>query len=183
MSIVISAVDCNRVLYVASDRRMTIPPGIQYDGCRKVYRLRPRVFFGMTGTLEPGLKVLEHLRKLRRRPLADVFKETERIVTSIQDKLSVMITGQDESGDFFIWQVNNQGEKKMADILGDCIAFSLSSTENTDRFASYLNKLFDRDVPVEEAIKRTIAYASKIDRSISPTYDLFKLKSDSQQGG
>lgn len=178
MSLVIGVVDHNRLLYVASDRRMTIPPGIVCDDCRKVYRIRPRVFFGMTGTLESGLRVLERIRKLRKVPLADLLKETDRAVTSIGDKLSVMIAGQNDSGEFFIWQENNQGEKKLADISHDCIAFSLSSTENTDKFASYLNQLFDKDVPVEEAIKRTMAYASKIDRSISPTYDLFKLERD-----
>ena len=187
MSIIISAVEFNKIFYIASDKR-AIKSGVVSDDYQKIYEIRPGVFYAMTGIAEVGLHFLEQIRKLENAPLADVIAATDgesarQAVERVEDgaftrssvTLTIMIAGQNESNEFFIWQKNNMGEKKISDISNDNIAFSIGANKNIQQFASHFETLVRGGVRVEEAIVETIAYASRVDPSISQVYDIFEV--------
>ena len=174
MSIIISAVEFNKIFYIASDKR-AIKSGVVSDDYQKIYEIRPGVFYAMTGIAEVGLHFLEQIRKLENAPLADVIAATDGAFTRSSVTLTIMIAGQNESNEFFIWQKNNMGEKKISDISNDNIAFSIGANKNIQQFASHFETLVRGGVRVEEAIVETIAYASRVDPSISQVYDIFEV--------
>jgi len=174
MSIIISAVECNKIFYIASDKR-AIKSGVVSDDYQKIYEIRPCVFFAMTGVAEAGLHFLEEIRMLENAPLADIIAAIDVAFTPISTKLTIMIAGQNESNEFFIWQKNNMGEKKICDISDNNIGFSIASSNNIQQFASHFETLVHSGARVEEAIIKTIGYASRIDPSISQVYDMFKV--------
>lgn len=174
MSIIISAVEFNKFFYIASDKRAT-KRSVVSDYYQKIYKIRPRVFYAMTGIAEAGLHFLEQIRKLENPPLADIIAATDDAFTPSSATLTIMIAGQNESNEFFIWQKNNMGDKKICDISDNNIAFSIGANNNIQQFASHFETLILGGVRVEEAIIRTIAYASRVDPSISQIYDMFKV--------
>ena len=101
MSIVICVVDKNSRFYMASDLR-AIRDGIIYDDYQKVFELKPRVYFGMTGIAEAGHAVLDKLRPLTKLSVDEIIKKTDEIIQYSSTILTVMLAGQNEQGDFFI---------------------------------------------------------------------------------
>lgn len=115
MSIVISLIANNNYLCIASDLR-AIRNGEIYDNFQKIYSLRKNVFFAMTGIAEEGLDVLFQLQTMQdQTPLAFIARANE-LVTPSKEKLAIMLAGKDLSGNFFIWQKNQLGEIRNANI-------------------------------------------------------------------
>ena len=174
MSIIISAVEFNKTFYIASDRR-AIRRDVVSDDYQKIYTIRPSIFFAMTGIAEVGLEFLQHIRKHAGHSVGDLLVEANRIFTPTSVTCTNMIAGQNEYHEFFIWQKNNRGETNIADIGNNNIAFSIGANDNIPGFAAHFEGLILSGIPVRDAIVRTIAYASRMDPSISQVYDIFTL--------
>ena len=174
MSIIISAVQFNKIFYIASDKR-AIRRSVVFDNYQKIYEIRPRIFYAMTGIAEEGLHLLDQIRRLENFPVTDLIAKADEAFTPSSVTLTIIIAGQNESNEFFIWQKNNRGSERRADIRDNNIAFSISANNNLQQFTSHFEKLIHSGVRVEGAIVKTIAYASGIDPSISQVYDMFKL--------
>jgi len=129
----------------------------------------------MTGIAEKGLYLLDQVRKLDNFSVTDLIAKADEAFTPSSVMLTIMIAGQNESNEFFIWQKNNKGEERRADIRDNNIAFSISTNNNFQQFTSHFERLISNKVNVEKAIEKTIDYASRIDSSISQVYDKFKL--------
>jgi hypothetical protein len=85
-----------------------------------------------------------------------------------------MLAGENEEGDFFIWQKNHEGEIKIAEVSSEKIAISISANDNIELFYNHGIQQLLAGVSAKHAISRTINYASKIDDSISPTYTMIE---------
>ena len=178
MSIVISVIEENKKLYIASDKRGKRINGMS-DDYQKIYQLAEDLYFGMTGIYEAGVYVWNHIREY---DVSDKYRLIENINIFFAscskmykpERLTIMIAGRDNDGDFFVWQKNIQGEKKF--IKGsEKIEFAISSNDKIEIFVEYFKKKIKSGLSVRDAIIRTIEYASKIDSSISKEYDLFEI--------
>ena len=174
MSIVICAIDKNRRFYIASDLR-AICAGVVSDDYQKVFELKPRVYFGMTGIAEAGLYVLKYLRTFVDLSTEDLTAKANDIIKPSSTKLAVMLAGQNEEDNFFIWQKNNDGVTTVADVSDSAIAYSISATNKIGEFDAHFCNLVGNKMSLEKAISNTIIFASTIDQTISPTYKMIKL--------
>jgi len=176
MSIVICVVNRNNEFCMAADKR-AIKNGIINDNYQKLFKLKEDVYFGMTGIAEKGHKVLKQLMYNTHLSVTELIKLTNSMVKPNQSKLTIMIAGKDEKGNFFIWQKNHKSEIVIADVSVDNIAFSLSTNENSELFDNYLRSELQAGKFIEEAIINTIKYASEIDDSISKDFHIVTNKS------
>ena len=178
MSIVISVIEENKKLYIASDKRGKRRNGIS-DDYQKIYQLAEDLYFGMTGIYEAGVYVWNHIKEY---DVSDKYRLIENINIFFAscfkmdkpERLAIMIAGRDNNGDFFVWQKNIQGETKF--IKGsEKIEFAISSNDKIEIFGEYFKKKIISGLSVRDAIIRTIEHASKIDSSISKEYELFEI--------
>lgn len=173
MSIVICIVKQNKEFYLASDHR-AVRNGIVEDNYQKVYGIKENVYFGMTGIAEEGHKILNELKNYSGNSSRDLILYADSIIHPSAIRLTVMLSGADENGDFFIWQKNHKGEVTNATINDSSIAFSISSNQYINVYNKYLGALLSSGIEIEKAIELTIEIASKMDNTISPTFNLIK---------
>lgn len=174
MSIVISTIYNKREFYIASDRRAK-RSGRVCDDYKKIFNIRPRLFFGMTGIAEAGLVVLEEIKQFSNRTVSDLISETDKLVKLGPIMLTVMLAGEYDSGDFFIWQKNNQGKVTITKGDDNKVVYSISSTNRMSEIEQYFRIRISLGVHPEQAIPETIKFASTIDPAISQAYVIFKL--------
>lgn len=174
MSIVICAVEYNRKFYIASDRR-AIKGGVVNDDYQKIYEIRPHVYFAMTGIAEAGLRLLEHIRQRAKLPISAMIKAVDKAFKPNPFTLTIMIAGQDETKNYFIWQKNNKGEKTEASATDEDIAYSIGANDNIHQFEVYFAKQVKSGYGIEQAIVNTINYASTIDPTISKAHCIIKI--------
>jgi len=179
MSIVISVIEKNEKLYIASDKRGT-RRGIREDRYQKIYQLSKNLYFGMTGIYEAGLKVLDYIKTCCDvNNIDNLIKKINNFLDSFfrEDKpeeLAIIVAGRYDSRNFFIWTRNIQGETKF--IKGsNNIEFSVSSNKNIKCFSRHLKEQIILRKDIKGAIIETIEYASKIDSSISKEYELYEI--------
>lgn len=174
MSIIICVVEKNKTFYIASDKR-AIKNGIINDDYKKIYELKKRLYFAMTGIAEIGLVVLDKIKNKVNYPIKDFINMVEREIPINATKLTITIAGLDENNRYFIWQKNNLGEITNADIGSDKIAYSISGNDEIGLFRSYFEKCVISGKPIQYCIANTINYASSIDNSISSKYELIQF--------
>jgi len=133
MSIVISVIEKNRKLYIASDKR-GIKKGVARDGYQKIHRLSEDLYFGMTGIYEAGLEFFNFIKKYatndKYRLINNINKSFDSFfeVGAKQEKLAIVIAGRDNNGDFFIWQRNIQGKDSLLEGSTKKIDFAISAS-------------------------------------------------------
>ena len=178
MSIVISVIEENKKLYIASDKRGKRRNGVS-DDYQKIYQLAEDLYFGMTGIYEAGLHVWNYIKEY---DVSDRHRLIKKINVCFDscfkkdkpEKLAIMIAGRDNNGDFFVWQKNIQGETKF--IKGsENIELAISSNDKIEIFGEYFKKQKTSGLSVRDTIIRTIEHASKIDSSISKEYELYEI--------
>ena len=138
MSIVICVVKQNRQFYLASDLR-AIRNGIAEDKYQKVYEIREKVYFGMTGIAEEGHKILADLQVNSNKTVPELIECADSIFQPSPKMLTIMLSGEDENGDYFIWQKNHHGQITNATINDTSIAFSISTNHNITPFNNHLS--------------------------------------------
>lgn len=173
MSIVICLVKQNREFYLASDLR-AMRNGIAADNYQKVYEIREKLYFGMTGIAEEGHNILADLQANSNKTVLELIEYADSIFQPSSKMLTIMLSGQDENGNYFIWQKNHHGQITNATINDSSIAFSISTNHNITAFNNQLRSLISSGVGIEQAIELTIDFASKMDNTISPTFKLIK---------
>lgn len=174
MSIIICVVVRNRQLFIASDRR-AIRNGQVSDDFEKVHKIGQDVFFGMTGIAEIGEEVLRQLQTIEHPSSLDLIHRATELVVPSQQKLTIMLAGKDEAGNFFVWQKNNDQDVCNSCINENNIAYSISGGDAVDdRVRPFLLNLLPQ-VSVPQALSDTIRFASTIDPTISPTSTLHWL--------
>jgi hypothetical protein len=172
MSIVICAVPYCTKLYLASDKR-AIRNGKVSDDFKKTYNLRKDVYYSITGTAEPGIWYFDRLKKRPELPINDLISWCDKDFDIHSfPTLTIMISGKDENGNFFIWQKNDSGEVTNADISTNVVAFSISSTKNMPLFNQYFTQQLVNRNSIENTIANTINMASTIDETISSSFDM-----------
>jgi 20S proteasome alpha/beta subunit len=173
MSIVICVVNQNREFYLASDLR-AIRNGIAADNYQKVYEIRGKVYFGMTGIAEEGHNILADLKANSNKTVLELIEYADSIFQPSPKMLTIMLSGEDENGNYFIWQKNHHGQITNAEINDSSVAFSISANHNITAFNNQLRLLISSGVSIEKAMELTIDFASKMDNTISPTFKLIK---------
>ena len=178
MSIVISVIESNRKFYIASDKRGE-RGGIKSDSYKKICQLDKDLYFGMTGIYEAGLVVLNHIRSCNLNDINSLTEKISEFFASFSgrnkpEKLTIMVAGRDNTGNFFIWQRNIQGETKLMN-GSENIEYALSSNDKIEILAKYFEKQIISGSEVKDAIAKTIQYASDIDSSISKEYELYEI--------
>jgi len=82
MSIVISVIEGNKKLYIASDKRGKRRNGVS-DDYQKIYQLTEDLYFGMTGIYEAGLYVWNHIKEYdasdKHRLIGNIFLSGKKI--------------------------------------------------------------------------------------------------------
>jgi len=175
MSIVICVVNRNNEFCMAADKR-AIKNGTINDNYQKLFKLKEDVYFGMTGIAEKGHKVLKQLMYNTHLSGTELIKLANSRVKLSQNKLTIMIAGKNEEGNFFIWQKNNEGQIEIADVSVDNIAFSLSTNDNSALFNNHLTSELKAGKLIEDAILSTIKFASERDDSISTDFHIVMNK-------
>jgi hypothetical protein len=175
MSIVITIVDQNKDFYIASDKRAKKNNRVD-DNFKKIYKLSDNIFFGMTGIAEYGLVLFEIIKDRVNLPIKEFLAEVDKAFPIIPHMLTVVITGLDENKNYFIWAKNNVGEIDQPEILSENVTYTINSNDNHELFSKYFVKsLSDYHLCIQYSIADTIKYASSIDDSISPSYELYML--------
>ena len=174
MSIIICLVERNKRLYIASDKR-AIRNGILDDNFQKVFRIKENLFFAMTGIAEVGLQYLDLLRRNITLSIDELISLLNTTLVPTPTVLTIMLCGQKEDGNFFIWQKNNSGVITEGDIGTSNFAFSIGSNQNINTYNNYLEQQLISGVSIEQSIIKTIQFASDIDSTISRKYDFYKL--------
>jgi len=182
MSIVISVIEKNEKLYIASDKRGK-RRGIIDNSYQKIYQLSKNLYFGMTGIYEAGLMVLDYIKTCDVNNIDNLIEKTNNFFNSSfrtdkPEKLAIIVAGRYNSGNFFIWSKTVQGETKF--IKGsNNIEFTVSSNKNIKYFSRCLEEQIEKKIRlgtgIKDAIIETIEYASKIDSSISKEYELYEI--------
>ena len=176
MSIVICAVPFCTKLYLASDKR-AIRNGKVDDNFQKIFELRKDVYYSITGTAEPGIWYFDKLKQHSELSIDELINWCDKdFETHPFPTLTIMISGKDEEGNFFIWQKNNAGEVKKADISSDVIAFSISANKNMPIFNQFFTQQLVSGNEVENVIANTINMASTIDDTISASYNMIIIE-------
>jgi hypothetical protein len=178
MSIVISVIEKNKKFYIASDKRGKRVDIIK-DNYKKIYQLSKELYFGMTGIYEAGLSFFEHIKNFDTKNIDSLIENIDYSFDNFfkndkPEKLAIMIGGKDNSGGFFIWLKNIQGETKFIKGSGN-IEYAVISNDKIEIFSKYFKEQIELRMSVRNAIIETIAYASRIDSSISKTYELRNL--------
>lgn len=174
MSIIICAIYKNQEFYIASDLR-AIRNGVVYDNYIKIFEIRPRLYFGMTGIAEEGLAVLDQIKQLTNIPSAELVSVIDVIFSPKPFNLTIMLAGQNEAGDFFIWQKNNYGETTCVKGNHNNIGYAISTTDRKNEIAQFFETYIEANMPLDLSINKTIDFASTIEPTISPTYKIWKL--------
>jgi 20S proteasome alpha/beta subunit len=156
---------------MAADKRAK-KDGIINDNYQKLFKLKEDVYFGMTGIAEKGHKVLKQLMYNTHFSTTELIKLTNSMVKPSQKKLTIMIAGKNEEGNFFIWQKNNEGQTEIANVSVNNIAFSLNTNDNSELFNNHLTSELEAGKSIEEAIINTIKFASEKDDSISKDFHI-----------
>lgn len=174
MSIVICAIYKNQLFYIASDLR-AIRNGAVYDNYIKIFEIRPRLYFGMTGIAEEGLLVLDEIKQLTNMPTAELVSAIDMTFSPKPYNLTIMLAGQDESGDFFIWQKNDTGKTNFIKATQNDIHYAISTTEIKDEISEFFKARIITGIPLGISIPETIKFASTMDPRISAAYKMFQL--------
>lgn len=170
MSIVICAVYKNSVMFIASDKR-AIKKGIVDDNFNKILMLRPKLYYSMTGTAEPGLWFFYRLRGMSHLGVKELLEWIETdFPTHCFSKLAIVLAGKDEENEFFIFTINSAGDKARPAIKNENVAYEVSANNNIPLFNKYFEDLLKHS-QLKSAMVATIEYASTVDPSISKNYD------------
>ncbi|CAG0989690.1 hypothetical protein ANAEL_02221 [Anaerolineales bacterium] len=173
MSIVICTVINNSRLLIGSDHR-AIRDGQIYDNYQKIYNLKPTIFFAMTGIAENGLSIFGSLQQMSNQSSADIISAADNLLIPSESKLTIMLAGKSEDGNFFVWQKNNNGQIAVQEITSDKASFSISTTDNIDIIINCFRGLLSI-IPPQIAISETIKFASTIDNTISLNSSVYEL--------
>lgn len=103
MSIVISVIEKNEKVYIASDKR-AIKNGQINDNYQKIY-------FVMTGIEEDWLFQLAHIKLYKKKESSKLIKICDNLSLKKFEKLAISMVGINENKNCFIWQKNNQDLK------------------------------------------------------------------------
>jgi len=178
MSIIISVIERDKKLYIASDKRGTRKGKVR-DDYQKIFQLDEGLYFGMVGIAEAGLGILSFIRENYAGDRYSLIEKVDAFFescfrTAKPEKLAIVLAGKGSDGDFFIWQKNIQGEVKMTKSLG-MIDFAINSNDKGAIFVKYFQSKIVFAPNVKNAIIETIEYASTIDPSISKEYELYEI--------
>ena len=174
MSIVISVIDKNDSLLIASDKR-AIKNGIINDNFKKIFEIKDNLYFGMTGIAEDGFIYLAHIKIHKKKVCSQFISICDKLFPILVEKLTTLIVGINEENNYFIWSKNNEGEKIMQ--VGDTnnILYSISSNANIPEYSEFFKQKLLNGSSIIDSIESTIEYASQIDASISKEYEIIKI--------
>jgi len=177
MSIVITVIDKNKKLYIASDKRGK-RGGLVSDNYCKIYKIKDNIYFGMTGAYEVGLDILDLIKKIEWNSRLELIRESNFCFDSCcivakPEKMTMVIAGKDEEG-FFILQRTIEGDIKIIN-GSDNIELAINSTNRISDFKKYLNGKIISSEGIKDHIIKTIEYASTIDNDISKDFDLYEI--------
>lgn len=128
----------------------------------------------MTGITEAGLEILKVIKSNTNLSVSELIELTDSVFQPNVTMLTIMLAGENEEGEFFIWQKNHEGEIMKADISAETIAFSISTNDNIELIRKHITQQLQAGAPAELAISESINFASRIDDNISPTYTIIK---------
>lgn len=180
MSIVISVIEKNRKLYIASDKR-GIKKGVARDDYQKIHRLSEDLYFGMTGIYEAGLEFFNFIKEYatndKYRLISNISKSFDSFFrTDKPEKLAIIVAGRCDSRNFFIWTKNIQGETEFIKGSTEKFGIVVSANDKIEIFRrQLLEELIRSELNVKDAIIKTIEYASEIDSTISKEHDLYEI--------
>ena len=178
MSIFICAVYKNSKMFLASDKR-AIKNGIVNNNFNKNLMLRPKIYYSMTGTAEPGLWFFDRLGEMSDLSDLDVKEALEWIEKDFPihgfPKLAIVLAGKDEEDNFFIFTINSEGKIDRPLITSENLAYAVSSNNNIPLFSRYFEDMLKQSPSIENAMSATIQYASTVDHSISKKFEIVSV--------
>lgn len=178
MSIIIGILTSTEKLIIASDKRVIIHhKNIVDDNYQKVFKLRNNLYLGITGKAEYGIIIKNRIIEFQKeKTISEIIEFTNLIYKQNHLKSTIMITGRFENKKLFIWSKNTDGELTFAESEKGLIKYSINTTDNID----LITRMFKHEIENTKSnydltIKRTIEFASTIDKTISKNYDLILL--------
>lgn len=175
MSIVISVIEKNEKVYIASDKR-AIKNGQINDNYQKIYKINEKVYFGMTGIAEDGLFQLAHIKLYKKKESSELIKICDNLSLKQFEKLAISLVGINENKNCFIWQKNNQDLKTFEIGKEETINYSINSNDNIDLYSDFFKTQLLKGNSVIKSIGETIIFASENDSSISRKYEIIELQ-------
>jgi len=179
MSIIIGLITINNQLFLASDKRAIHSNGLVNDNYKKLYLLRPKLYFGMTGIAEYGLMIYERVMKLsnfNEMSVQDIINSFNDCHKQIDLDSTIMVAGIMEDNEAFIWSKNTRGEARFIKRDKQSLMYSINTNKNLDKFESrFREEIIKSGGFFVTAMRNTIEYASTIDHTISNDYDLILI--------
>ena len=174
MSVVICVIDRAQDLYLAADRR-AVQFGVKRDDYSKIYEIRPKLYVGITGLAELGDVVVQDAKKQSELSVSELIEHLDSRVQPSPTRLTVTLAGRDDQGGLFVWQKTNEGKTLKPEVRPEEVVTSTASTgKNGAIHAKLISELRKRE-GIEKAIRKTVEYASTIEHSISPSFELVKV--------
>lgn len=176
MSIIITTLFRNDCIHMASDKRAKKDGVIIDENFKKIYQLNPNLLFGMTGTVEAGLRMLEFIISLKGvKSVRDLIDKVDYGFQSCPVDLTITLAGKDENDNYFVWQKNSKGEVKTSKLEPGEVQYFVSAGENIDEFKIHFEQEVLSTGNLEMSVRNTIKYASTVDDSINNIIDYYVI--------
>lgn len=201
MSLLIAVIEHElQALHIAADNRATNLDGTHCDdNAKKVFQIRPGIFYGISGLTDECMKLKEALeanKGLTASELISIATDFEIENSEYSGEThgaSFILAGVHEDGEPFIWSRSTYPEdhtedsiKQVDGFLGvdpgslvkGCGAFKVSAPNcHTAEFTqgNFIERYKNAAGNYSQAIALSIAHASEMDNTISPTMDLFSI--------
>lgn len=202
MSLLIAVIEHElNALHIAADNRATNIDGTHCnDNAKKVYQIRPGVFYGISGLTDECMRLKEALeanKDLTASELITLAADFEIKNVEYDGEIhgaSFILAGILEDGEPFIWSRSTYPEDHTEDshkqvdgflkdedpgsLVKGCGAFKVSAPNcKTAEFTqgNFIERYKTAACNYGKAIALSIAHASEMDNTISPTMDLFSI--------
>jgi len=207
MSLLIAVIEHElQALHIAADNRATNLDGSHCgDTATKAFQIRPGIFFGISGLTDECMRLKEALdanKDLKASELITLATDFEIDNMECNGEIhgaSFMLAGIHEDGEPFIWSRSTYPEDHTEDsnikvdgflgvdpgsLVKGCGAFKVSAPNcKTAEFvqSNFIERYKTASGNYGQAIALSIAHASEIDHTISPTMDLFSINLNTGQ--
>lgn len=173
MSIIIGVISKNNQLFLGADTRAILPSDKIDDDYDKIFKIRPDLYFGITGIAEYGLAIKDRLLMLpdiNQLFIVEIIQYLDSIYTDKHSHSTVLLSGRLETNQAFIWNKNTLGENRLIKSDGLDTLYSINSNDNTEFFEKrFVQEVGQTNFDFIMSIRNTIEYASTIDHTISST--------------
>jgi hypothetical protein len=178
MNIVIGLITKNNQLFLTFDKKAIPSKDVIHDNHKKLFPLRPKLYFGVISSVENELLIIEKVLESSRfevmkiQDIINLLNENYKI----ENESAIMLAGIMEDGEAFIWSKKTGGESRLLKRNKHELIYLINTINNSEKLVTRMQEeIIKSEGFVVTAMRKTIEYASTIDRSVSDDYGLILI--------